>query len=774
MGWRLAATGDALETGFIKRFDPQYWTVNFPRPMLAAVTNPAPDALRIDATFLRRNDLAGIIWAAADDGSHPLLAYETARDFRGCRLRFRWRSAGVAPLDAVHGPVMTIEGRDAAGHARAWYVRLWNYAEGGPDDAVVTLDFAGLESGFALPGEAVWAGDIDRLFLSLVPPGYDPASDAPLPAPAEGWAEISAIACDGPGSVLAIGEGLIPGHGMRIATGYDDLYHLTPARVLRSIRHLGYRGAINHYVGMSHYMRLGWDGAAGAYLAGPAGGAIAAPCAAWHRDFAARAWAQGQDVIWSLSYELLDQNCPDAWKQRAENSDPARTGWDPPSTLLSPAHGGAMAYLRAVAEAFVDIAADAGMPVRFQIGEPWWWVMPGDGRICLYDPAARAALGGDPPSIPDVRGALDAGQRALLDQAGALLAASTAALRDAVKARAPGAEVLILIYLPTVLDRAAPELKRANVPLGWARPAFDRLQLEDYDWVTAGDAGSTARGIAEASARLDYPVEEQHYFAGFVLRPEDRRQWRRIHDAAFAAKARGTADVFVWALPQVQRDGFTLFVIGDEEAAVQAFDDVDFPVAIGARATVEPGFSTAIVTTSAGREQRNADWADARMRYDVGPGVLSRGDLEALIAFFRARYGAARGFRFRDPTDDSSRGMTDEPGFADQPIGTGDGIATRFPLAKHYGDQVRRITRPAAGSVRVGVDGVARANGWSLAEGGVIAFDEAPATGAAITAGFRFDVPVRFAEDRLEAGLAGFAAGEAASVPLIEIREGEA
>jgi uncharacterized protein (TIGR02217 family) len=40
-----------------------------------------------------------------------------------------------------------------------------------------------------------------------------------------------------------------------------------------------------------------------------------------------------------------------------------------------------------------------------------------------------------------------------------------------------------------------------------------------------------------------------------------------------------------------------------------------------------------------------------------------------------------------------------------------------------------------------------------------------------VRAGFLFDVPVRFAEDRLAVSAAGFAAGQAPSVPLIEIRE---
>ena len=223
MGWRLAGADERPATGWVKRFDPRFWTVNFPRPMMAAVTTIAADALAVDAVFYQTSDLAGLIWEAADTIDHPLLAYETARDFRACTLRFRWQSTGVLPLDAVNGPTLTIEGRDANGAARSWYVRLWNYAAGTPTDAQVTLDFAALDGGFLLPGEAdpVWAGDVDRMFVSLVPPGYATAT-APLPAPVEAHVALTGISCDGSGSVLAIGDATVPAHGLRIASGYDD------------------------------------------------------------------------------------------------------------------------------------------------------------------------------------------------------------------------------------------------------------------------------------------------------------------------------------------------------------------------------------------------------------------------------------------------------------------------------------------------------------------------------------------------------------------------
>jgi uncharacterized protein (TIGR02217 family) len=738
MGYWLCGARAGQDAGFIKRFDARFWTVDFPRPMMASVVTGTPDALRVDAVFYRRDDLAGLIWWSEDGHDHPLLAYETSRDFRGCSLSFRWRSAGVIALDAINGPTLTIEGRDAAGVARAWYVRLWNYAVGTPEDAVVTLDFAALQGGFSLPGEAVWAGDVDRMFVSLVPPGYDVAGGA-LATPVEGWAELSAIRCDGSGSVLAIGDVMVPPHELRVATGYDDCYNLTPARVLRNVLQLGYRGVINHYVGMSHYFWLSGG------LATLDGGALNGPCAAWHQGFAEGAAALDYALILSLSYELFDAHCPADWKQRASDGRPALTGWVPPSTLLSPANTQAMGYLRAVALAFAGIADAAGLRVRFQIGEPWWWVAPDDG-LCVHDAAALAAAGGVPSDA----------------QAGAMLAASSMALAGAVKAAHPGAETLLLLYLPTIAGR-----ETALAPLGWAWPAFDVLQLEDYEWVTAGDTGASARGAAAMTARLGYPAEAQHYLSGFVLRPEDRAQWAPIADAIEAARERGVGQVFAWALPQVIRDGFTWF---EEEGDVDAFADVSFPLSVGREASVEAATSTAIAAGAGGREQRNAEWAEARLSFDAGPGVRSEADLGALIAFFRARRGAAQAFRFRDPFDDSSAEMTGLPGAGDQLLGTGDGVATAFPLVKDYDGVARRITRPVPGSVRVAVDGVEVA-GWTLGAGGVVMLDAAPEDGAAVTAGFRFDVPVRFAEDRLTVNRATFLAGEALSVPLVEVKE---
>lgn len=112
---------------------------------------------------------------------------------------------------------------------------------------------------------------------------------------------------------------------------------------------------------------------------------------------------------------------------------------------------------------------------------------------------------------------------------------------------------------------------------------------------------------------------------------------------------------------------------------------------------------------------------------------------------------------------------------SDSCIGTGDGTATRFALIKTYGAgadaEVRRITRPAAGSVRVALNTTELASGWVVETGGWIRFAVPPAPGVTIRAGFIFDVPVRFENDQLEVAALALAAGEVPSVPLIEVRE---
>jgi uncharacterized protein (TIGR02217 family) len=208
------------------------------------------------------------------------------------------------------------------------------------------------------------------------------------------------------------------------------------------------------------------------------------------------------------------------------------------------------------------------------------------------------------------------------------------------------------------------------------------------------------------------------------------------------------------------------------------FHEVRFPVEIAIRSSGGPERRTDIVTLGSGREERNARWAHARRRYDAGLGVRSLPALSAVVAFFEERRGRLHGFRFRDRLDFRSSSAGAPPAAADQALGVGTGTKAAFQLVKTYGaafsPYARTIAKPVAGSVLVAVDGAAKTAGVDFTvdhAAGVVTFlpGKIPPAGKAVTAGFEFDVPVRFDTDRLEVNLASFEAGEAPSIPLIEI-----
>ncbi|MBZ0130205.1 MAG: DUF2460 domain-containing protein [Rhodobacteraceae bacterium] len=206
-----------------------------------------------------------------------------------------------------------------------------------------------------------------------------------------------------------------------------------------------------------------------------------------------------------------------------------------------------------------------------------------------------------------------------------------------------------------------------------------------------------------------------------------------------------------------------------------ALHEIRFPDNISRGARGGPERRTQIVELASGDEERNASWANSRRRYDAAYGVRRADDLATVVAFFEARNGRLYGFRWKDWGDYKSCLPSGTPAATDQVIGTGDGISTAFQLVKTYasGAQTwaRTITKPVAGTVKVALDGVGKASGWSVdTTTGLVTFTAAPASGVAITAGFEFDVPVRFDTDRLDVTHDIERLGSITSIPLIEVR----
>ncbi len=198
-----------------------------------------------------------------------------------------------------------------------------------------------------------------------------------------------------------------------------------------------------------------------------------------------------------------------------------------------------------------------------------------------------------------------------------------------------------------------------------------------------------------------------------------------------------------------------------------AFVEVRFPADIAYGSAGGPEYSTDIVITQSGYEQRNSNWLSSRARYNVAHGVKTQTQLDNLIAFFRARKGRAIGFRFKDWTDYQAN---------DQLLGLGDGATTQFQLIKNYEsggeNDLRIIQKPVADTLRVYLNGILQEESvYTLNSAtGVLTFDVPPAGGVEIVADFEFDVPVRFDTDRLTATLDSYGVHSWNDIPLIEVR----
>jgi uncharacterized protein (TIGR02217 family) len=208
-----------------------------------------------------------------------------------------------------------------------------------------------------------------------------------------------------------------------------------------------------------------------------------------------------------------------------------------------------------------------------------------------------------------------------------------------------------------------------------------------------------------------------------------------------------------------------------------AFHDIRFPANLSFGSIGGPERRTDIVTLSNGFEERNTPWAHSRRRYDAGLGLRSLDDVETVIAFFEARNGQLHAFRWKDWSDFKSCAPSAAVSDADQLIGTGDGVQRVFQLQKSYRSglqaYVRPIRKPVLGSVVIAIEGDGKVEGVEFTVdviSGEVTFTLPPEAGARVTAGFEFDVPVRFDTDQIQTSVASFNAGEVPKVPVVEVR----
>ena len=207
-----------------------------------------------------------------------------------------------------------------------------------------------------------------------------------------------------------------------------------------------------------------------------------------------------------------------------------------------------------------------------------------------------------------------------------------------------------------------------------------------------------------------------------------------------------------------------------------SFHEIRFPSRLSFGSLGGPERLTEVVTLANGFEERNTPWAHSRRRYDAGLGMQSLDDIAEVIEFFEARRGRLHGFRWKDWADWKSCRPARQIAFDDEIIGVGDGQRAVYQLAKTYRSgaesYVRPIAKPVAERVLIGVGGIPIGDdGFDLdVSTGMVALETPPPAGDAVSAGFEFDVPVRFDTDYIQTSIATFQAGEVPDVPVVELR----
>ena len=195
-----------------------------------------------------------------------------------------------------------------------------------------------------------------------------------------------------------------------------------------------------------------------------------------------------------------------------------------------------------------------------------------------------------------------------------------------------------------------------------------------------------------------------------------------------------------------------------------------------------PRTRTSILATAGGREKRNQEWEHPLHHFVLPEATRDWVVVDEVAKHWRVMRGPFHSWPWRDPLDFASADLErpniePEISATDQQIGVGDGIARRFQLVKTYtlGSEsyVRPIVRVVLASVLVAIDGVpVDPAGYTVSrETGVVEFLVAPLNDAVITAGYLFDVEVRFvSDDQLEGILRSWQVAGYADLELVEVR----
>lgn len=331
--------------------------------------------------------------------------------------------------------------------------------------------------------------------------------------------------------------------------------------------------------------------------------------------------ARGYTFVESVAYEILNFFMPENWKQKNYLGNPALSGWFPPSCFIRPTSQDALHYLAAVQIQVIREAININLPVKFQIGEPWWWdgsYSVGEGRFapCIYDPYTVAQYEletGRPvptPWIENIFEPLSPENVLYAEWLRDKLGASTNAIRDMVREQfidSPQGQIeaTLLFFTPQIMSPASDLTNIMNFPTDhWKMPNYDFVQIEDYDWIIAGQLDLVPLTFDAAENKLGYPRSVVHYFTGFILNAWDYHIWPWIDKAIRMAKEANMPYIYVWSYTQAMRDSI---VYSDELPTALSVPIFDMPPNWDSTYQVTREYSTEVQTSRGRMEVRRAN-----------------------------------------------------------------------------------------------------------------------------------------------------------------------
>lgn len=588
----------------VYQLQPKLLVTNFNFDAMAATVTQSGTSFKNTGVFRTKSDLVGMSWFTRDTLSHLDFRYPSKPDFSGVTLRYHYTVSGYTPaMDSESAaPTITVRTMDGA----EYYIRLWNYIVDRPQDSWekeagnylhkdvhfpegrTPGDATGTEGNIVLDFDRLYAGwvpyiwqdpdgdgagewvenpdwiqvptdNIKEIMWSFVPLGYNKETgylEDSMPYEVEfcNWIVSGSCTLGPEAAAQAVTQ-------VRLCDDYDDIYNMTPERVVSEYQKLGYRKLVNCYIGASHYYDKRYNSEKGKMnvkTEKPFNPAFEA----WYADYLRRLHALGIKVIHSISMECVDP--PDDWKQCNWAGVAGTTNWEPKPSLLSFVNYNVKMFYIEYVKGLARLSATAGMQPVIQLGESWWWYIE-DGvnnSPCFYDSATRYEYrhkyGREMHVFKTGNDSIEGHEDVLYflrDKNGEF----TWLLKNELKAAYPEALFTVLFFPPSVMDKTrAPEMMSiVNLPAEyWSYPNLDFFMLEDYDYLIDDHMWKHRDALNFVQNNLAYPPSLIHYFAGFVLDSSKLGVWKNINQAIVDGFNQQFGEVYIWAYAQVKRDGW--------------------------------------------------------------------------------------------------------------------------------------------------------------------------------------------------------------------------